>query len=123
MEVRHQTRYKRQEDPADSSVPLAWVFKKGDEIVGQTPPQQYKQIVIHPDTWFVHCSFAGAICFLLDALGDRNVDIVEGKTCSIRVPAYMVGSWIGHNGQVVGFLKHMLGVPYIHVVGVDDWMR
>ena len=124
--MRHEFRCKRQNDPADPSVPLAWVFKRRDRIVGRTPPQEYgeyRELVVGPETWFVHCSFAGAITLLLDALGDENVNVAEGEESSIRVSKNLVGSWIGHGGQVAGFLKCMLGIPYLHVVGVADWQR
>ncbi|MDH4359081.1 MAG: hypothetical protein OEV37_04090 [Candidatus Berkelbacteria bacterium] len=126
--MRREQRYVKQDDPADPNVPLTWLFKRDDIVVGRTPPQQhgqYKQIEIAGtgERWFVHCSFAGAITFLLEVLGDKNVDIVEGKEGTIRVPDDLVGSWVGVHGCIAGFLKNMLGIGYLNVVGVANWQR
>ncbi len=122
--MRRQHGYARREDPADRNIPLAWVFERDGKRVGRRPPGSgYKKIEIAGTgvQWLVHCSFAGAITFLLNALGDKNVDVVEGEKGTIHVPEYLVGSWIGNHACVVGFLKQMLGVEFVHVVGESDW--
>lgn len=118
--------YFREEDPTDPSVPLAWVFERDERIVGELPPEQYgryKKLVIGRETWFVHNSFAGALDLLFKALGEDNVIIIEGGDGWIRVPDSLKGSWIGVHGCVVGFLKNMLGLRSLRVVGVADWQR
>ena len=116
--------YSSQDDPEDVKVPLAWVFERAGRRVGRTPPKQYgkyRKLVVGVETWFVHCSHSGAKAFLYKALGEGNVDIREIAT--IAVPDGLKGSWIGAKGCVVGFLKNMLCVDSVKIVGVADWRR
>jgi len=118
-------RYPRQDDPTDSTVPLAWIFHDGSKRVGKTPPKQYgiyRKVVIGEVIWFVHCSFAGALKFVFEALGEGNVEIDEDSgTGELVVPEDMIGSWIGKNGCVAGFLKAMFGLGYIQITGHSNW--
>ena len=119
-------RYTRQPDPAHD-VPLAWIFKMGKEKVGRTPPKQhgtYRQVVIGQATWFVHCSFAGALEFVFKALGEDSVTIdEESGQGELTVPEEMVGSWIGKLGCVAGFLRAMFGLKQFRVIGKADWKK
>ena len=123
-EPREKPRYQQQPDPSED-VPLAWIFKHGNSVVGRTPPQQhgtYKKLVMGQDTWFVHCSYAGALEFILLTLGEGNITIDEESTeGEIIVPEEMVGSWVGVGGCIAGFLKQMFGLDYIRIKGVNDW--
>lgn len=125
-EARDKPRYTRQPDPP-RGVPLAWIFQKGEKIVGQTPRKQYgvyRKLVIADETWFVHCSFAGALDFVFQALGEGNVTIdEESSEGELIVPEDKKGSWIGKQGSVVGFLKHMFGLNYIHIKGIKNWRK
>lgn len=118
-------KYLRQEDPTDPSVPLAWVFKKDERRLGDLPHYQcghYKQVVIGRKTWFVHCSFAGALDLVFQALGEGNVRIDEQSgTGELNVPESMIGSWIGAQGSVMIFLKEMFGLGYLRIVGDPNW--
>lgn len=122
-----QDRYVCQADPP-LGVPLAWIFsRQGSAPTGKMPPQQcgvYKKIVVGQEKWFVHCSFAGALDFVFKALGEGNVNIdEETRKGKLVVPEGMVGSWIGRQGCVAGFLKAMFGLDYIEVIGQADWKK
>jgi hypothetical protein len=125
-EPREKPRYRQQPDPS-GHVPLAWIFRKGERIIGRTPPRQfgeYRKLVIADETWFVHCSFAGALDFVFQALGEDNVTIDEDSgEGELIVPEDKKGSWIGSQGSVVGFLKHMFGLNYIQIKGVRNWRK
>lgn len=125
------SRYPRQPDPRPG-VPLAWRFESGGQRVGDTPRQQlglYRKIIIGQEVWFVHCSFAGALELLFEALGEGNVDVQKDEEnegygiTSIKVPDNLVGSWIGQSGCVAGFIKNMLGIERVNVIGEADWRR
>lgn len=120
-------RYARQPDPK-ADAPLAWVFMRDGRQVASTPDYrfgQYKKIVVGPETWFVHCSFAGALDFVLQALGEGNVEVDENAgTAQLTVPADMVGSWKGSHCCVISFLKHMFGAnDDVRVIGDANWRR
>jgi len=102
------------------------VFRDRGSKVGRTPPKQfgeYKQVVIVDETWLVHCSFAGALAFVFELLGEGNVEVEEGQTAQLTVPELLTGSWIGTGGCVVGFLKAMFGVERVTIIGDPDWER
>ena len=118
-------KYQRQPDPRKGA-PLSWIFKRGEQLVASTPDYaygQYKKLVVGQETWFVHCSYAGALDFVLRALGEDNVDIdEEAGIARLVVPADMVGAWIGAHGCVVGFLKQMFGLKgRIQIDGDAKW--
>lgn len=125
-EPREKPRYRQQPDPS-GHVPLAWIFRKGERIVGQAPRKQYgvyRKLIIADETWFVHCSFAGALDFVFQVLGEDNLTINEDSgEGELIVPEDKKGSWIGSQGSVVGFLKHMFGLNYIHIKGVRNWRK
>ena len=124
---RHTEQYRQQPDPADPSIPLAWKFTDMGSRVGRTPPNQfgkYRKLIIGLDEWFVHCSFAGALHFVFEMLGEGNVEINEATgTGRLTVHEDMKGSWIGRNGCVVGFLKNMLDLRDLRIIGVASWQR
>lgn len=126
---KNQEIYPKRDDPEDPLIPLAWVFKRGTAIIGPRPPsferdcRTYKKLVIGNETWFVHCSNAGAIDILFKALGEGNIEIEAEDVWILTVPEDMVGSWIGKDACVAGFLKHMIGLRYIRVKGDKRWQR
>jgi len=65
-------------DDLKDQVPV--LTDKGEKIIDRTPPKQfgeYRKLVIADETWFVHCSFAGALDFVFRALGEGNITIDE----------------------------------------------
>ena len=118
-DTREAPRYRCQPDP-DATVPLAWLFKQEGRVIGQSPRKEfgdYKQIEIAGTgkRWMVHCSFAGALEFACQALGEGNVELKEGVEVKLTVPRGKRGSWIGAHGQITGFLKEMFGVQWIEI--------
>ena len=110
-----------QRDPTDPNVPLAFVSEKNGREIRKKPENHchYEKIVVAGTglTWLVHYSFAGAVDFLRQALGDDKIQIdSENNTVTLTVPRGFLGSWKGTGCCVVGKLKQMLGVNYIRIV-------
>jgi len=122
-------RYRKQPDPTDPSVKLAWLFKRNGALVGDTPRQQdgvYKQheIAGTGEKWMIHCSFAGMLDFLFRTLGEDNISISDdGKRLRIVVKLGMKGSWIGRGGCVAGFIKEMMEVDKVYIVEDPNWKK
>lgn len=121
--------YHRQPDPEDPRTPLAWVFERNGRRVGNEPPSEcghYREVEIRKthERWYVHCSFAGALEFLWQTLGEENIEINEETSFgALKVPQNMASFWIGRRGSMVGFLKGMFGLRKLEIVPTKNWHR
>ena len=121
-------RYRAQDDPADPSIPLAWVYQRNGKVVGSPPLHQYGQyrqleIAGTNERWLIHCSYAGVLSFLSQTLGENNLNIPASGTGRVLVKQGMKGSWVGNNGCVASFLKTMLGLDFIEIAEDPNWKR
>jgi len=103
----------------------AWLAKKNGMVVGNPPHYKlrdyYHRLVIYYEgtceVWWVHRSKVAVLHFLNQTLGQKALVYTSGENASLVVPFDTKGSWIGRKGGVVGFLRVMLGLTNLQIVG------